>query len=143
MLLGYQTVIWVNVTYGLLIYLWVTMLLGYQTDIWVQNYVTLNTPTRKISTRKYIPTKKQLCSYVAKLFRFVTRFARVGILNSRPGGSREVLVSVNSPNRSFLLMQFQLFQFILSKNKVLKVLKIDRLGLLSPALLSPLRFKYP
>ena len=29
------------------------------------------------------------------LFRFVARFARVGILNSRPGGSREVVVSVS------------------------------------------------
>ena len=37
--------------------------------------------------------KKWLFSYVATLFQFVVHFARVGILNSRPGGSREVLVS--------------------------------------------------
>ena len=39
--------------------------------------------------------KKNFCLYVATLFRFVARFASVGILNSRPGGSREVLVSVS------------------------------------------------
>ena len=40
-------------------------------------------------------TKKLICFYVATLFRFVARFARVGILNSRPGGSHEVLVNVS------------------------------------------------
>ena len=40
------------------------------------------------------PYKKQLCSCVATLFRSAARFARVGILNSRPDGSRVVLVSV-------------------------------------------------
>ena len=39
--------------------------------------------------------KKNLCSYVTTMFRFLFRFARVGILSSRPVGSREVLVSVS------------------------------------------------
>ena len=43
------------------------------------------TPPRKIPPPRFS---------VATLFRFVARFARVGILNSRPDGLHEVLVSV-------------------------------------------------
>ena len=87
---------------------------------------------------------------MARLFRFVAGFARVGILNSRPGGSREVLVSVSESGFPFysilltvalFLCSFNCFNLFLPKNKVLKVLKIDRLGLLSPGLLSPLHLK--
>jgi len=41
------------------------------------------------------------------LFRFVTRIARVGILNSRPGGSREATVNVSD----FFLLYFFCGQF--------------------------------
>ena len=40
------------------------------------------------------------------------------------------------------LCGFNCFNLFLPKNKVLKVLKIDRLGLLSPGLLSPLLSKH-
>ena len=45
------------------------------------------------------------------MFRFIARFARVGILNSRPGGSREVLVSVSGSNFPFysILLTLALF----------------------------------
>ena len=83
---------------------------------------------------------------VAKLFRFVARFARVRIHNSRPGGSREGLVSVSKSGFPFysilltvalFLCSFNCFNLFLPKNKVLK---IDRLGLMSPGLLSPLHW---
>ena len=38
---------------------------------------------------------EHLFSFLATLFRFMTCFTRVGILNSRPGGSHEVLVCVS------------------------------------------------
>ena len=72
------------------------------------------------------------------MFEYVARSARVGILISRPGGSREVLVSVSEsgfPFHSILLTValflggFNCFNLYLPKNKVLKS---DRLGLLSP-----------
>ena len=53
-----------------------------------------NIPTRKIPTRNIL-IKKMLCSYAATLVQFVTCFGCVWILNSRPGGSREVLVGVS------------------------------------------------
>ena len=40
------------------------------------------------------------------------------------------------------LCSFNCFNLFLPKNKVLKVLKIDRLGLLSPGILSPLQSPY-
>ena len=60
------------------------------------------------------------------------------ILNSRPGGSREVLVSVSESGFPFysilltvamFLCSFNCFNLFLPKNKALKT---DRLGLLSP-----------
>ena len=46
-------------------------------------------------------SKYTLFQIVAKLFWLVARFARVRILNSRPGGSREVLVSVSESGFPF------------------------------------------
>ena len=64
--------------------------------------VLWNIPVRKIPARKF-PT--------ATLFWFVARFARLGILNSRPGGSREVLVSVSESGSTFysILLTVALF----------------------------------
>ena len=52
-----------------------------------------NKYTQKKYLQKKYPYKKYLCSYVATLFRFAVRFARVRILNTTPGDSRELLVS--------------------------------------------------
>ena len=43
----------------------------------------------------------QLLYPVARLFQFVARFTRVRILNSKPGGSREVLISVSESGFPF------------------------------------------
>ena len=48
-----------------------------------------------------ISPQKIACSYVATLFRFVARFAHVGILKTRPGGSCELLVSVSESGFPF------------------------------------------
>ena len=51
---------------------------------------------------------------VAKLFQFVARFTCVGILNSRPGGSREVLVSVSESSLPFYSILLTLALFLCS-----------------------------
>ena len=50
------------------------------------------------------PHKKKTCSCVATLFGLKAYFARVGILTSWPGGSREALVSVS--DYLFICSQF-------------------------------------
>ena len=47
------------------------------------------------------PKKTWLCSYLSTLFRLEAHFAGVEILYSRPGGSREVLVSVSESGFPF------------------------------------------
>ena len=49
----------------------------------------------------FVSSKQLQYVSVATLSRFVARFARVGILNSRTGGSREVLVSVSESGFPF------------------------------------------
>ena len=61
------------------------------------SFQTIQLVLNRGSLIKSPPPKKkmQLRFSVATLFRFVAHFAHVGILNSRPGCSREVLVSVS------------------------------------------------
>ena len=56
------------------------------------------------------PRKKTFFLYVATLFRFVACFAFVGILNSRPSGSREILLSVSE--FSFFIGNFPMGTFL-------------------------------
>ena len=55
-----------------------------------------------------------LFQIVAKLFWLVARFVRVGILNSRPDGSREVLVSVSESHFPFYSILLTLALFLCS-----------------------------
>ena len=82
---------------------------------------------------------------MAKLFWLVARFARVRILNSRSGGSREVLVSVSESSLPFysILLTLSLFlcSYIVSiyfylRIKCYKPTVFVALGLLSMGLLS-------
>ena len=63
----------------------------------------------QISVLWNIFTKKLIFSYVTRLFGFVTIFASVGILNSKPGDSLEVLVIVSESGFPFYFILWSIF----------------------------------
>ena len=69
----------------------------------------------KIPTKKYsfVLVKLRKNKAIAALFRLVARFNRVGILKSRPGSSREALVSVSKLLLLFCLWAIFLWAYIL------------------------------
>ena len=74
------------------------------TPYWKMKFWNLLVPSERSSSDL---SEYTLFQIIAKLFRLVARSARVGILNWRPGGSREVLVSVSESgsNDSEMLIQ--------------------------------------
>ena len=109
---------------------------------WKLKFWNLLVPSKRSSSDL---SEYTLFQIVAQLFRFLARFNRVGILNSRPGCSREVLVSASESGFPFystlltvalFLCSFNCFNLFLPRNKVYKPWVFVAIGLLSVGLLS-------